>query len=87
LLFFIGIAAIALATMCVSMLLSLSLTFVFLLCVYSGAKMTLHKLNIFSSFVVHNFYLLMGLLFSQKNVKAWRPAKRSEMVEKLQKTS
>lgn len=87
LLFFIGIAATALATMCVSPLLSLSLTFVFLLCVYSGAKMTLHKLNIFSSFVVHHFYLLMGLLFSQKEVAVWRPAKRSEMAEKLQEAS
>lgn len=71
--FFIGITATACAVLCVSTALCLLLTFVFLLCVYSGAKITLHKLNIFSSFVVHHFYLLMGLFFSRKEVTVWRP--------------
>jgi len=71
--FFIGITATACAVLWLSTPLCLSLTFVFLLCVYSGAKMRLHKLNIFSSFVVHHFYLLMGLFFSQKEVTVWRP--------------
>jgi len=86
-LFFIGVTATACAVLCVSVPLCLSLTFVFLLSVYSGAKMALHKLNIFSSFVIHQLYLLVGLFFSQKEVTTWRSANRSEMVEKLQKTS
>jgi biofilm PGA synthesis N-glycosyltransferase PgaC len=87
LLFFIGVTATAGAVLCLSTPLCLSLTFVFLLCVYSGANITSHKLNIFSSFVIHYFYLLIGLLFSPKQVTIWRPPKRSEMTEKLQKTS
>jgi biofilm PGA synthesis N-glycosyltransferase PgaC len=79
LLLFTGFAAIILATVFISMPLGLLLVFLLSLCTYLGAKINVYRLNLLSSFVMHHFYLLMGLFSSQKKVTVWRPAERSEM--------
>lgn len=78
-LFFIAVITMLSTVAYLSIPLCLMLASLFLLCVYAGAKIKLHWLNVFSSFVVHHFYLLAGLISSQRRVTMWRPAKRSEM--------
>lgn len=68
-----------LAVAYLSTVLCLTLTLVFLFCVYAGAKIKLSWLNVLSSFVVHQFYLLVGLILSQRKATMWKPAKRSEI--------
>jgi hypothetical protein len=77
--FFIGFAAMVLGTIYLSMALSLFAIFMFSFCTFLGMKLRIRKLNVFSSFVAHQFYLMMGLFLSQKKVAVWRPAERSEM--------
>jgi biofilm PGA synthesis N-glycosyltransferase PgaC len=79
LLFFLGFAATVLATMYVSTSLGLLFTLTFLSCVYLGTKTSVRKLTLFSSLVVHQFYLLLGLFSSQKRMTVWRPVERSSM--------
>ena len=79
LLFFLGLAATILATMYVSTSLGLSLTLIFLFCTYLGTKTSVSKLTLFSSLVIHQFYLLLGLFSSQKRMTVWRPVERSSM--------
>ena len=78
-LFFIGFTAMLLGTIYLSMSFALFLVFLFLICTFLGAKINVHILNVFSTFVVHQFYLLMGLFFSQKRVATWSPAERSRL--------
>lgn len=78
-LFFIGFTAMLLGTIYLSMTFALLLVFLFSFCTFLGAKINVHKLNVLSSFVVHQFYLLMGLFFSQKRVATWSPAERSRL--------
>jgi len=88
LLLFTGVMAVLLAALFASVTLALLLMFLFPFLTYLGAKINVHKLNFFSTFVIHNFYLLMGLLFSQERIAFWRPVKRSEMItERLEKIS
>jgi len=82
LLFFIGVTAILFAIVFASVTLALLLTFLFSFLTYLGVKTSVHKLNVFSTFVIHQFYLLIGLFFSQKRTVVWRPPERSEMTSK-----
>ena len=87
-LFLLGLVTTVLATMLVSMPLGLFLTLIFLSGVYLGAKSNMSKLTLFSSLVVHQYYLLLGLFSSQKRVTVWRPVERSSMsFEGLEATS
>lgn len=84
----LGLTAMLLGAIYVSVTLASSLTILFLTCVFLGTKSKVRKLNMFSSFVIHQFYLLVGLVFSQKRVAVWRPAERSQMNSKsLHQTS
>ena len=86
-LFFTGLATFFLVTTYLSIKFALFLMFLFSFCTFLGTKIKVDKLTVFSSFVVHQFYLLIGLILSQKKVAVWRPAERSEVsVETLEKT-
>jgi cellulose synthase/poly-beta-1,6-N-acetylglucosamine synthase-like glycosyltransferase len=77
--FVIGFATMILGTIYLSIALPLFLIFIFLFCAFLGMKLKLPGLNFFSSFVAHQYYLIMGLFLSQKKLAAWRPPERSEM--------
>jgi biofilm PGA synthesis N-glycosyltransferase PgaC len=78
-LFFVGLTAMLLGAVYLSITFALFLLFLFSFFTFLGARIKVHKLNVVSSFVVHQFYLLMALFLSQKRVAVWRPAERSEM--------
>jgi len=79
-LFFVGFATMLLAIFQLSPFVTLSLLLVFFACMFLGVKTNVQILSVLSSFVIHQFYALMGLIFSQKKVTVWRPSERSEMV-------
>jgi len=87
-LFFVGFTAMLLGAVYLSMTFALFLLFLFPFFTFLGARIKVHKLNVVSSFIVHQFYLLMALFLSQKRVAVWRPAERSEMtVERAENIS
>ena len=75
----VGFAAMVLGAVYVSAAFPFFLLFVFLSCTFLGMKYDWRKLNVFSSFVAHQFYLLVGLLLSQRGAAAWKPPERSKM--------
>lgn len=76
----IGFAAMVVGTIYLSIALPPLLILLFSFCTFLGMKSVLRELNVFSSFVAHQFYLIMGLFLSQKSAAAWRPPERSEMI-------
>jgi len=80
--FFIGLITAFLVMLQLSMAITLLVIFLFSLFVLLGAKTDLPLLSALNSFIVHEFYLLIGVLMSQRRVSVWRPAVRSKMGHK-----
>jgi cellulose synthase/poly-beta-1,6-N-acetylglucosamine synthase-like glycosyltransferase len=76
-LFFLGCVAFVVATAYVSVYLSLSVIWLALLGSFIGNKVKLDKVSLLHSLVVHECYLLIGLLQSGRRRSVWRPVQRS----------
>ena len=53
----------------------------FLLVAYTGNRLGLSKLSLLWSLVVHQCYLLVGLLLSTRKRGVWKPVQRSSIIE------
>lgn len=60
-----------------SAVLALLLTFACFLSVYIGARRNVHFLNFVASMVIHQFYLLLGLIFLGKKRGTWKKTART----------
>jgi cellulose synthase/poly-beta-1,6-N-acetylglucosamine synthase-like glycosyltransferase len=78
-LFFVGIIAIFLAFLQLSMVIALLFMGFLLLCIFVGALTRLPLLSLLSSFVFHQFYLLVGLFLSWKGAAVWKPIDRGKV--------
>jgi len=76
----IGLVGVTLAFASVSVLLLPTIP-LFILCVYFGAKRS-SKVGLIWSMIVHEFYLLMGLIYSPKRGSAWRSMQRASTAAK-----
>jgi cellulose synthase/poly-beta-1,6-N-acetylglucosamine synthase-like glycosyltransferase len=84
-LFFVGSVAVVVATAYVSVYLSLSAILLALLGLFMGNRLKLDKVSLLHSLVVHECYLLLGLLQSGRRRSAWRPVQRSLITRGPQK--
>ena len=75
-LLFVGACAMILASAFLSLKLALLLMSLPSILVYAGMKTSFAKLNLVSTFAVHQFYLLTGLVVSQRKTTVWKPAER-----------
>lgn len=80
--FFIGLIAIFLAVLQVSMAIALLLLILFLFCIFVGMRVHLPLVSLISSFIIHQLYLLVGLFLSGKRVSTWTPIERKTLVKK-----
>jgi cellulose synthase/poly-beta-1,6-N-acetylglucosamine synthase-like glycosyltransferase len=75
----VGCAAILVALAYVSIYWILS-SALFLLVLYAGSRLGLSKLSLLWSLLVHQCYLLIGLLLSGRKRAVWRPVQRSSVI-------
>jgi cellulose synthase/poly-beta-1,6-N-acetylglucosamine synthase-like glycosyltransferase len=76
-LFFLGCVAFVVATACVSVYLAFSVIFVALLGLILVSIVKMDRLSLLHSLVVHECYLMLGLLQSVRKRGVWRPVQRS----------
>jgi biofilm PGA synthesis N-glycosyltransferase PgaC len=67
-----GLIATFLALLSFSAVLALSLTFAALILLYIGTKINIPPLNLVTSLLIHQFYLLLGLFLAGKRTRTWK---------------
>jgi len=75
-LMFSGLVFLFLAILSFSTVLAVSLTFAACIFLYLGTKIDIPPLNSITSLLVHQFYLLLGLLFMGKRTSTWKKTER-----------
>lgn len=59
----------------------------FLLVSFVGSRLKLSKLSLLWSLIVHQCYLLVGLLLSTRSLSLWKPVERTAMTETLEEVA
>jgi len=73
---FIAFSAIILSIFLLSTILGLLFLTIFFLVIFSGTRTNNSILRLFSSFVFHQFYMLLGLILSPKKMSVWSLRKK-----------
>ena len=71
-----GLVSMFLAILSFSAVLAVSLTFAACVLLYLGTKIDIPPLNAVTSLLIHQFYLLLGLLFVGKRTSTWKQTER-----------
>jgi cellulose synthase/poly-beta-1,6-N-acetylglucosamine synthase-like glycosyltransferase len=82
-LFFLGASALLVSIFMISWLTAGLAAFICALVMYWGMKTDTGKVGFLASAIIHEFYLLLGLLSARKTITLWSPPRRSRQPEDL----